>query len=98
MKTLKQFLEQFSGRVIGRTNHTSSEAMARRKENAGASDRAEKKREKIVASTNRGEVNELSNAGFDGKVAIKKEPVRTVDGKMTKTFPAKGSDGGDGGE
>jgi len=55
MKTLKQFLEQFSGRVMGRTNHTSGEAMARRKENASASDRAEKKSEKVVASTNRGE-------------------------------------------
>ena len=40
---------------MGRTNHTSGEAMARRKENASASDRAEKKSEKVVASTNRGE-------------------------------------------
>lgn len=53
MKTLRQFLEQFSGRVIGKTNHTSGEAMARRKENASAAEKADKKSEKIVASTNK---------------------------------------------
>lgn len=55
MKTLKQFLEQFSGRVMGRTNHTSGEAISRRKENASAAEKADKKSEKVVASTNRGE-------------------------------------------
>ena len=55
MKTLREFLEQFSGRVIGRTNHTTGEAMARRKENERNAEEARKKREKVAAATNRGE-------------------------------------------
>ena len=53
MKTYKQFMEQYSGRQIGRTNHTTGAAIAKRAANARAAERADKKSEKIITATNR---------------------------------------------
>jgi hypothetical protein len=53
MKTYKQFMEQFSGHVIGSTNSRVGAAMAKRASNASAAEKADKKSEKIVAATNR---------------------------------------------
>jgi hypothetical protein len=53
MKTYKQFMEQFSGHVIGSTNSRVGAAMAKRASNASAAEKADKKSEKIIAATNR---------------------------------------------
>lgn len=45
MKTYTEFMEQFSGRVIGKTNSLASETMARRKENERKAEQDRRERE-----------------------------------------------------
>jgi hypothetical protein len=45
MKTYNEFMEQYSGREIGKTNDLASETMARRKENERATQQRRKEAE-----------------------------------------------------
>ena len=45
MKTYNEFMEQYSGREIGKTNSLASETMARRKENERATEQRRKEAE-----------------------------------------------------
>jgi hypothetical protein len=108
MKTYNEFMEQFSGRQMGRTNHLAGETMARRKENERASQErraeAEQKRQKLEGEIQQrkaeaerkreNSLDELTVPGFDGKrIKVTKKPIRMIDGKMAKAFPGKGTDG-----
>ena len=108
MKTYNEFMEQYSGHMIGATNHTSDDAMERRKENERAAKQrraeAEQKRKeaereaeqrKAEAERAREEsLKEFTVPGFDGKrIKVTKKPIRMINGKMAKAFPGRGTEG-----
>ena len=53
MKTYNEFMEQYSGREIGKTNDLASETMARRKENERAAEQRRKEAERDRAERER---------------------------------------------
>ena len=53
MKTYNEFMEQYSGVEMGKTNSRASETMAKRAANARAAEKADKKSAKIIPATNR---------------------------------------------
>lgn len=108
MKTYNEFMEQYTGREIGKTNDLASETMARRKENERVAEqrrqeaeqkRAEREREaeqrKAEAERARKEsLKEFTVPGFDGKrIKVTKKPIRMINGKMAKAFPGRGTEG-----
>ena len=108
MKTYNEFMEQYSGREMGKTNDQASETMARRKENERKSEenrreaeqkRNEREREaeqrKAEAERARKEsLKEFTVPGFEGKrIKVTKKPIRMINGKMAKAFPGRGTEG-----
>jgi hypothetical protein len=108
MKTYNEFMEQYSGREMGKTNDLASETMARRKDNERAAEqrrkeaeqkRAERESEaeqrKDEADRAREEsLKEFTVPGFEGKrISVTKKPIRMINGKMAKAFPGKGTEG-----
>ena len=83
MKTYKQFMEQFSGHVIGSTNSRVGAAMAKRASNASAAEKADKKSEKIVAATNKEAkpVNKNLSVDSDGPIH---SPIRVANASQVK--------------
>lgn len=79
MKTYNEFMEQFSGREMGRTNHLARETMARRKENERASQErraeAEQKRQKLE-----GEIQQRkAEAERKRENSLDQDPVHPID-------------------
>ena len=101
MKTYNEFMEQYSGREMGKTNDLASETMARRKENERAAEQrrkeAEQKRKEREQEAERKReesLKEFTVPGFDGKrITVTKKPIRMIDGKMAKAFPGRGTEG-----